>query len=124
VFISAAAGAPLLPQRYITTKRDAEAIISSELPNLRSIFVRPTFMYDSSRKLSLPIALGGIISSEVNSLLGGRLSFMGMMTAKPLKVDTVGEAIVEAIDDDTTKGVVGPKKIEELATKGWRRTMV
>jgi len=68
--------------------------------------------------------MGGIISSEVNSLLGGRLSFMGMMTAKPLKVDIVGEAIVEAIDDDTTRGVVGPKKIEELATKGWRRTMV
>jgi len=81
-------------------------------------------MYDSSRMLSLSIALSVTMSSEINSLLGGRLSFMGMMTAKPINVDIVGEAIVEAIDDDMTKGVVGPKKIEELATKGWRRTML
>src|SRR5215471_16319997 len=85
VFVSAAGGAPVVPQRYITTKRAAEAIISSDLPDIRSIFIRPTFMYDSSRKLTLPIALGGLVGSEVNSLLGGKLSFLGMMTAKPLK---------------------------------------
>ncbi|KAG5292619.1 mitochondrion protein [Histoplasma ohiense] len=123
-FISAAAGAPVVPERYVTSKRDAEALISSNLPDLRSIFIRPTFMYDSSRKLSLPIALGGIVGSEVNALLGGRLSFLGMMTAKPLNVNIVSEAVVEAIGDDNVQGVVGPKKIETLATKGWRRSML
>ncbi|PGH02501.1 hypothetical protein AJ79_07614 [Helicocarpus griseus UAMH5409] len=124
VFISAAGGAPVVPERYVSTKRDAENLISSNLPDLRGIFVRPTFMYDSSRKFTLPIALGGIVGSEVNALLGGRLSFLGMMTAKPLNVNIVGEAVVEAIGDDDVKGVVGPKKIETLATKGWRRTML
>ena len=81
-------------------------------------------MYDSSRKPSLPIALGGILGSEVNALIGGKLSFLGMMVEKPLKVGIVGEAVAEAIGDDETKGVVGPKKIEELATKGWRRSML
>lgn len=123
-FISAAMGSPGVPERYLTTKREAESTISSTLPDIRSIFIRPPFMYDSSRKLTLPIALGGMIGSEVNSLIGGRLSFMGMMTAKPLQVDIVGESVVEAIGDDSTNGVVTPKKIEQLATKGWRRSML
>ncbi|KAL1954965.1 hypothetical protein VTO42DRAFT_423 [Malbranchea cinnamomea] len=124
VYISAAVGTPIIPNGYIQSKREAESIISSELPDLRSIFIRPTFMYDSSRKPTLPIALGGIIGSEVNALIGGRLSFLGMMVEKPLKADVVGEAVVESIYNDETKGVVGPKRIEELATKSWRRSML
>ncbi|WEW61753.1 hypothetical protein PRK78_007247 [Emydomyces testavorans] len=124
VYISAESGAPILPSGYTASKRQAESLISSDFPNMRSIFVRPTFMYDSSRKLTLPIALGGILGSEVNNLLGGRLSFLGIMTAKPLKVSTVGEAVVEAIGDGVTRDVMKPKKIEELATKGWRRAML
>ncbi|EAS37082.3 ubiquinone biosynthesis protein COQ11 [Coccidioides immitis RS] len=124
VYISAEAGGPILPSGYITSKRQAESLISTDFPNMRNIYVRPTFMYDSSRKMTMPIALGGIVGSEVNNLLGGRLSFMGIMTAKPLKVGTVGEAVVEAIGDGVTKGVMNPRKIEDLATKGWRRTML
>lgn len=125
VYISAAAGAPMLPSRYITTKREAEATISSTFSDIRSIFVRPGFLYDSSRKFTLPIALGGMIGSEVNSLLGGRLqSLAGSMTEKPLKADVVAQAVVEAIEDESTSGVVGTKKIENLATKAWRKTML
>jgi len=86
--------------------------------------VRAPFMYDSSRKFTLPIALGGIIASELNALVGGRLQFMGAMAEKPLQVDVVGEAVVEAIDDDSTRGAVGTKKIEALATKAWRKSML
>uniref|UniRef100_A0A093V3G0 Uncharacterized protein n=1 Tax=Talaromyces marneffei PM1 TaxID=1077442 RepID=A0A093V3G0_TALMA len=35
VYISAAGGAPILPSRYISTKREAESIISQSLPDLR-----------------------------------------------------------------------------------------
>jgi uncharacterized protein YbjT (DUF2867 family) len=124
VFISAHTGAPIIPSGYLQTKREAESTISTELPDLRSIFMRPTFMYDSSRKPTLPIALGGTIASEVNSLVGGRLSFLGMMAEKPLRVGIVAAAVVESIGDDEVKGVVGPKKIEQLATKSWRREML
>ena len=124
VYISASSGAPVIPQGYINSKREAESSIISSLPDMRSVFVRPTFMYDASRKLTMPIALGGIIGSEVNLLIGGKLSFLGSMVEKPLKVATVGEAVVESIDDQDVKGVVGPKKIEDLATKGWRKTML
>ncbi|KAJ5427793.1 hypothetical protein N7491_008235 [Penicillium cf. griseofulvum] len=124
VYISAAAGAPLLPSRYISTKREAEATITSTLPNLRSIFIRPGFMYDSSRKFTLPIAMGGFVASEFNTFLGNKLGFLGSMAEKPLKVDVVSEAVVEALEDESTKGAVGTKQIEALATKAWRKTML
>lgn len=114
----------MLPSRYITTKRDAETTISSKFPNLRSIFMRPAFMYDASRKLTLPIALGGFIGSEVNTLLGNKLGFLGAMVGKPLQVDTVGEAVVEAIEDEKTSGAIEVKQIEALATKAWRKGML
>ncbi|KAJ5414346.1 hypothetical protein N7509_000973 [Penicillium cosmopolitanum] len=124
VYISAAAGAPVLPARYITTKREAEATITSTLPELRSIFMRPAFMYDNSRKFTLPIALGGFVASEFNTLLGNKLGFLGAMAEKPLKVDVVGEAVVEALEDESTRGAVGTKQIEALATKAWRKSML
>ncbi|KAF7715138.1 NAD(P)-binding domain-containing protein [Penicillium ucsense] len=124
LYISAAGGAPILPARYITTKREAEETISSSLPNLRSVFIRPGFLYDSSRKFTLPIALGGFVASEINNLVGNRLSFLGSMTEKPLKADVVSEAVVEALEDQSIRGPVGTKQIEQLATSAWRKTML
>ncbi|KAF7590437.1 hypothetical protein BBP40_002841 [Aspergillus hancockii] len=124
VFISAAAGAPVLPSRYITTKREAETTISTKLPDLRSVFMRAPFMYDSSRKFTLPIALGGFIGSQFNELFGNRLDFLGTMVTKPFQVDIVGEAVVEAMEDESVRGAVGTKKIEALSTKAWRKSML
>lgn len=86
--------------------------------------MRPPFMYDSSRKFTLPIALGGFLGSEFNNLLGNRLQFLGSMVEKPLQVDLVGEAVVEAMEDEATRGAVGTKQIETLATKAWRKSML
>lgn len=125
VYISAAAGAPMLPARYITTKREAESTIASELVKLRSIFVRPGFLYDNSRKFTLPIAASGMVGSTVNGMIGGRLTdLLGAAVEKPLKADVVADAVVEAIAEEDTKGVVGTKEIEALAAKAWRQTML
>jgi hypothetical protein len=83
VYISAAAGSPILPARYISTKREAEATITSKLPDLRSVFIRPGFMYDSSRKFTLPIAMGGFVASELNTFLGNKLGFLGLWPKSP-----------------------------------------
>jgi hypothetical protein len=48
---------------------------------------------------------------------------MGAAGTKPLKADVVAEAVVEALDDGSTKGPVETKEIEELAQKGWRKGM-
>ncbi|RAH75282.1 ubiquinone biosynthesis protein COQ11 [Aspergillus aculeatinus CBS 121060] len=124
VYISAASGAPVLPSRYITTKREAEAIIAAQLPELRNVFVQAPFMYDESRKFTLPIALGGFVGSQVNALLGNKLDFLGSMVTKPLKVDDVGEAVAEALEDEAVRGALGVQKLEALATKAWRRSML
>ena len=125
LYVSAAAGTPVLPKRYITTKREAEDIIASKFPSMRSIFVRAPFMYDSSRTFTLPIAVAGGVASMVNSAVGGRLTWlMGAGGIKPLKADTVADAIVEALEDEQVKGPVEVGEIEKLATRAWRKNML
>ena len=125
VYISAAAGAPILPGRYINTKREAESTIASSFPKMRSIFIRPGFLYDSSRSFTMPMAAvtyGGFLA---NSLTGGNLTWlMGAGGAKPLKADIVAAAVVEGLEDAKVKGPVEVKEIEELANRTWRRGML
>ncbi|PPJ52896.1 hypothetical protein CBER1_11182 [Cercospora berteroae] len=124
-YISAAAGAPILPARYIKTKREAEDSIATDFPKMRNLFFRPGFLFDSSRGFTIPMAAvtyGGFI---VNSLTGGNLTWlMGAGGAKPLKADLVAEAVVEGLGDESVKGPVEVKEIEELANRGWRRGML
>lgn len=125
LYISAAGGAPILPQRYIDTKRAAENTITKEFPGLRSIFVRPGFLYDSSRAFTVPLAGMTFMGSMANSLTGGMFGgLMGAGGVKPLKADLVAEAAVEAIDDGKTEGPVEIRGIEELANREWRRGML
>ncbi|KAK5109894.1 hypothetical protein LTR62_006501 [Meristemomyces frigidus] len=124
-YISAAAGAPILPGRYINTKREAESTISTTFPRMRSLFIRPGFLFDSSRTFTMPMAAvtyGGFLA---NSLTGGNLTWlMGAGGAKPLKADVVAEAVVEGLADDMVKGPVEVKEIEMLANRAWRRGML
>lgn len=125
LYISAAAGTPILPARYITTKREAESIISSTFPNMRSIFIRAPFLYDASRTFTLPIAAAGGVASMINSAVGGRLTWlMGAGGIKPLKADLVGEAVVEALEDEGVRGPVEVPEIERLGTRAWRKNML
>lgn len=125
VYISASGGFPILPARYISTKREAESTIASEFPAMRGIFFRPPFMYDPSRPLTMPMAAMGGASALFNSATGGIFSgLMGAAGTKPLKVELVAEAVVEALDDPEVKGPVEVPEMEELATKAWRKTML
>ncbi|KAI3337412.1 NAD(P)-binding protein [Xylariaceae sp. AK1471] len=124
VYISAAGGAPVLPARYITTKREAESTIASKFPRMRGIFVRPPFLYDSSRPITMPMAAMTGAGAIFNGVTGGIFgNLMGAAGVKPLKVDVVAEAVVQALSDETVKGPVEVPQIEELANKAWRSTM-
>lgn len=73
----------------------------------------------------MPIAAAGFAGSLVNSITGGRLTWlMGSGGVKPLKADVVGEAVVEAIGDETVRGPVEIQEIEELAERSWRKGML
>jgi len=125
VYISAAAGALILPARYIISKRAAESTISKEFLGMRNIFMRPGMLYDNSRNITIPLAAITGMGWMVNSLVGGRLTWlMGAGGTKPLKADTVAEAVAEAIDDGGVSGPVEVPSIEELAMKAWRKRML
>lgn len=124
-YVSASHGAPVLPQRYITTKRQAENLITTQFPDMRGVFVRPPLMYDSSRPLTMGIAAMAGAGSLFNSLTGNYLkTFMGAAGDKPVKVEMVAEAVIEALSDEQVTGPVETEQMEELASKGWRRTML
>lgn len=125
IYISAAAGAPVLPQRYIITKRAAESTIGSSFPSMRSIFIRPGMLYDSSRSITMGLAAITGMGAMANSLVGGRLTWlMGAGGTKPLKADIVAEAVVESVTEEDIKGPVEVPAIEALANKAWRRGML
>jgi hypothetical protein len=124
-YISAAGGAPILPGRYLETKRQAETTISSEFPGMRSFFIRPGFMYDSSRAITVPLAaltgMGSVFNTVTGGIFGG---IMGAAGSKPMKADLVADAVVEALSDESVKGPVETNEIEELAQKAWRKGML
>lgn len=82
-------------------------------------------MYDSSRSLTLPIAAAGGIASTINDMASGRLTWlMGAGGIKPLKADVVGEAVVEALEEEEVRGAVEVREIEKLGTRAWRKNML
>jgi hypothetical protein len=124
-FVSAAAGAPILPSRYITTKREAEAVVAREFPEMRGVFFRPPFMYDSSRSATMALAAMATAGSAFNGLTRGVLGgFLGAAVTKPLKADLVADAVVEALADESVEGPVEVPQLEELANRAWRKTML
>ncbi|KAK4239783.1 isoflavone reductase IRL [Achaetomium macrosporum] len=124
-YVSAAGGAPVLPARYITTKREAEAVVAREFPEMRGVFFRAPFMYDPSRKITIPMAAMTMAGSTFNRLTGGVLSgFLGAAGSKPLKADAVADAVIEALADEKVKGPVEVPQLEELADRAWRKTML
>lgn len=124
-FISAAAGAPLLPSRYITTKREAEAIVAREFPELRSVFYRAPLMYDASRSMTMGVAAVAAAGSVVDGMTRGVLGrVLGSMVTRPMKADAVADAVVEGLADGSVRGVVEGEGLERLAERGWRKTML
>lgn len=125
LYVSAAGGAPILPARYIDTKREAESLVASHFPRMRGIFVRAPFLYDASRMVTIPMAaatgVGALFNGLTRGVLGG---FLGAAGAKPLRVDVVARAAVEALEEEGTRGPVEVAELEDLAERAWRKGML
>ncbi|WBW75270.1 ubiquinone biosynthesis protein Coq11 [Schizosaccharomyces osmophilus] len=116
-YISAHASVPGLDPRYISTKRQAERAISN-IPKIRSIFVRPSFMYDAhDRPISGIFAPFLKISSGINHFSSGLFDFLGAASAEPLPTCDVAKATLEAILDPAKSGPLGIQEIKELANR-------
>ncbi|RKP29266.1 NAD(P)-binding protein [Metschnikowia bicuspidata] len=68
VYISADSSPPgIIPSGYLSTKREAEYQLAQKL-NLRSIFMRPAFLYDPNERLSVRNVLGCVVNVQ-NAIL-------------------------------------------------------
>lgn len=137
-YISATAGAPGLPSRYLSTKRQAEQQLAAasesfsaeaagfSTPLNRPIFIRAPFLYDvHARPFTAPIAAVAGAGTVLNNFTGGALTgFLGSMVTKPMKADEVAEAVIEALSDESVNGAIEVPRLAQLATKGWRNGML
>jgi len=124
-YISAAAGAPVLPPRYMSTKREAEGMIARDFPKVRSVFLRPPLLYDQSRPVTLVMAGMVGVGAAFNAVTGGILKgFLGSAGMSAVKADTVARATVEALGDEMIRGPVEGALLEELGQRAWRREML
>ncbi|KAM0756313.1 NAD(P)-binding protein [Meredithblackwellia eburnea MCA 4105] len=138
---------PMIPERYIQTKRQAEQIISSEvalkgaasegLRRIRPVFVRPSLIYhphinpmstipatliDASSRLQSKLPHSFRISQHFRAtdelpgaFASSALSSMASLaTIPPIHVDTIGEAVRRAVEDDSISGVLDVKRMRKM----------
>jgi len=136
---------PLIPGRYITTKREAEHAIQlraeQEDSHLRGLYFRPGFMFHPhTRPLSTPVASALDLTASLSSWVPGFLPSPGRflrtlpfgqsqglppathamanaLETRPMHVESVARAICAAIELDSVSGIVNVDKMRELI--GW-----
>ncbi|KAH6918522.1 mitochondrial protein [Coprinopsis sp. MPI-PUGE-AT-0042] len=138
---------PVVPARYIETKREAEEGIEEMMrtnPDFRGVYIRPSLVYHAHlRPLTTPIATALDISATFHRKLptgfpapssilrslgsssqpGGGVSafdsIANALTLPPIHVDQVAAAIVASLDSaNGVQGIVGVNRMRELI--GWR----
>ncbi|CAK9442111.1 uncharacterized protein LODBEIA_P58610 [Lodderomyces beijingensis] len=115
IYISADQNPPIVPQRYISTKREAELAISS-MPHLRTIIMRPGVMYDESHDLGATkrdIIMKGLrfAVGAKNATLGK--SFLSGLVRPVVSTTQVAEALFDKLETPEFKGVVSVDSIEQ-----------
>ncbi|KAK9448140.1 uncharacterized protein V1518DRAFT_419778 [Limtongia smithiae] len=114
LYVSAAGNFPLVPSGYFRSKREAEEAIS-KMRSLRPIFLRPGFMFDPSRPMSMTVAIGLKALGSVNDMLGGNVPLISSDSVKPLSTSVVAAAAIQAIEDVKVTGIVDRSNIVDLA---------
>lgn len=75
-------------------------------------------MYSPGRTVTMPISYLTGLSATVNKLTGKVFGgLFGAAGDSPVAVEKVGQAVVQAIDDESIKGPVEVPQIETLATR-------
>ncbi|KAG0349148.1 hypothetical protein BG004_001572 [Podila humilis] len=116
VFISAAFSPPMVPNRYLTTKREAEHALLTHPSKLRSVIFRPGFMSSPERPITLPLAgLLQVSSTILGDSVRGTIPFAQALSTPPLSMETLARAVMNAVENPEIKGIVDVGGIEELA---------
>ncbi|KIY72183.1 NAD(P)-binding protein [Cylindrobasidium torrendii FP15055 ss-10] len=128
---------PIVPARYIESKREAEAGIEALVTarsGFRGVYIRPSLVYHAHfRPLTTPLAVLLEFSSKMQAKLPssvpspssilrrfGMQSVPNALEIPPVHVDHVGEAVCVALERGDVRGVVGVDGMRELI--GWRQS--
>ncbi|KAF8948449.1 hypothetical protein BGZ47_004838 [Haplosporangium gracile] len=115
-FISAAFAPPMVPNRYVTTKREAETALLTHPAGFRSIIFRPGFLSTPDRPVTLPLAgLLQVSSAILGDSVRGTIPFAQALSTPPLEMETLARAIVNSLENPEVRGIVDVEGIAELA---------
>ncbi|KAG0320754.1 hypothetical protein BGZ97_012888 [Linnemannia gamsii] len=115
-FVSAAFAPPMVPNRYLTTKREAETALLTHPAGFRSIIFRPGFLSTSERPFTLPLAgLLQVSSAILGDSVRGTIPFAQALSTPPLEMETLARAIVNSLENPEIKGIIDVEGIAELA---------
>ncbi|KAF9978515.1 hypothetical protein BGZ65_006968, partial [Modicella reniformis] len=115
VYISAAFAPPMVPNRYITTKREAEQSLLTNQSGFRPIIFRPGFLSTPDRPLTLPLAALLQVSSTIfGRSLRGTIPLAQAASTPPFSMENFARAIMNAIENEQIRGIVDVDGMEEL----------
>lgn len=114
VYISADEKPPVIPDGYIITKREAEFELSCK-KGLRSIFMRPSFMYDASEPVSnnrvLLSKLVGLGYNMKEAVFSDKVGILNKLMRPPASTEQVAVAMYNRLEDPSFSGVVSVEEI-------------
>lgn len=117
VYISADSKPPIIPDEYLTTKREAEFELACK-EGLRAIFMRPGFMYDDNepgtnnrRLLSRLLALGYDIKTGV---FGDRVQMLNDLVRPATSTEKVALTLYDKLQQPGFEGVVPLEEINNF----------
>ncbi|KIM28867.1 hypothetical protein M408DRAFT_329291 [Serendipita vermifera MAFF 305830] len=115
---------PVIPARYITTKREAESAIQklcdNASPKSRSVFIRPSFIYHPHfRPISSPVATALSAAGSVHKLLGqlspiNVLSKLAESSEQSSRVDDNPAAIDTPLDSISRAMTIPPIHVDHV----------
>lgn len=117
VYISADQELPIVPSGYITTKREAETELRLRSPGIRSIIMRPGFMYDEldqnpRKKRNI---VKGVLQAGFdlkNCVLGDSVPLVNGIIRPIVSTQKVAREVFKKIEDKSFFGIV---PLDEIA---------
>ncbi|KAF9193625.1 hypothetical protein BGZ51_002572 [Haplosporangium sp. Z 767] len=114
-FVSAAYAPPMVPNRYITTKREVENALLTHPSGFRPIIFRPGFLTTPERPITMPLGcLVQISSTILGNAIKGTVPLADAMSTRPLSMESFARAIMNAVENKDIKGIVDVDGIGEL----------
>lgn len=111
VFISAEDWNPIADKEYVASKRAAELELAL-ISQLRSVFVRPGFMYDAAdNTATVRSAIGSVFQLGAKT---AQLTGVKQLVPPAVSVQTVASAVVEALGDPLLEGVVELEALQKF----------